>query len=80
MNFFEDGVQRANKMASAFRQLFLTTLLSQYSQIASPILKLQSRTDVFACDVQDKEPCVLFFFSFSCAILSESCALFTSCD
>lgn len=63
MNFFEDGVQRANKMASAFRQLFLTTLLSQYSQIASPILKLQSRTDVFACDVQDKEPCVLFFFS-----------------
>lgn len=50
------------KMVSAFTQLFLTTLLSRYSQIASPILKLHSWTDVFACDVQEKEPCVLFFF------------------
>lgn len=59
------------KMVPAFRQQFLTTLLSPYCQIASPIVKLHSRTDVYACDVQEKEPCVLFLF-FSRAICQKA--------
>lgn len=62
------------KMVSAFRQLFLTTLLSQYSQIASPIVKLHSRTDMFACDVQEKAQ-RSFFFLLMCNFLRKLSAL-----